>query len=370
MKPLRLILFTVLTLAALSALAIWALVDLLTVSESELHTAEDGTRYYDFEPPLDRWLLADCKNTADISKLEKVQFKHKGYRRQFYIERPARMPEQVAVLLVLHGSGGSATQSHRLLGKAFNELVNQHGVVVIYADGFGGGWNDMRSQSPHIAKHLQLDDVGYFREVLNITREKLNIDINGSYFFGMSNGAQMTMRLLVQAPELVTAAVVIGGNLPKNTDFAENYEQLQARPVMFVHGTADDVVPYQGGKVKLLKLFDFGEVYSAEETVRRWVQAAGYSGSPEQTHIDNYDDNTSIDYMRWQGIAGAELRAYRVNGGRHTFPMPATGDACDKLISTSHDMNTIRTAWTFFSSQSLAIGSTPEINSTSDQGEK
>ena len=117
---------------------------------------------------------------------------------------------------------------------------------------------------------------------------------------------------------------------------------------MFVNGTADNVVPYQGGAVKILKLFDFGSVFSAEETVQHWVEAAELGMAPSVQRLDTVEDGTSIDLSVWSEPGKPEVRAFRVNGGKHTVPMPASGGACDDLLSTSHDMNTVEQAWMFF----------------------
>lgn len=161
-----------------------------------------------------------------------------------------------------------------------------------------------------------------------------------------------------EAPELVTAATIVGGNLPKNSECADQYRRLEARPVMFVNGTSDNIVPYQGGEVKVLMLFSFGHVFSTDETVEHWVQAADLDSPPRVQHFDTEDDGTSIDLFRWSEPGKPEIRSYRVNGGKHTLPMPATGGKCDDLISTSHDMNTIEEAWKFFKASELPSNST------------
>jgi polyhydroxybutyrate depolymerase len=162
--------------------------------------------------------------------------------------------------------------------------------------------------------------------------------------------------MLVEAPELVTAATLIGTNLPTEEFTNASYADLQARPVMFINGTADRIVPYEGGTVRLFYLLNFGDVYSASETVDHWVAASGQRHAPDSSIIDTVDDGTSIELMRWHEPGKAEVRAYRVNGGDHTIPMPARGSDCPEHLKTSHDMDSVEEAWSFFRRNSRQPG--------------
>lgn len=347
MSPFRWILLgTALLSAAAVIVALW-LYDALTVTEAELKTAQDGSRYYDGGSLLDGY-LSRCIPSGGLSSAQRVDIVVQGFRRQFYLQEPLQGSMDAPVIIVLHGSGSSAWQVRVLLGDAFHGVAQRDGAVVIYAEGFAGGWNDLRTASPHLAKKLNIDDVAYLREVLSWAEANIGVDRRNVYFFGMSNGAQMILRVLVQAPELVTAAAMVGANLPVNPELSGAYATIDARPVMFVNGTEDSVVPYKGGAVKLFKVFDFGQVYSVEQTLAHWLRAADLNGAPQVDTFNPDADDTSIDRMRWVEPGKPEVRAYRVDGGQHTIPMPAKGSVCDDLLSTSHDMSTVEEAWQFF----------------------
>lgn len=342
-------------LTALVAAALaWSIVDLLTVTEDELSVAPDGTRYIDYRSPLE--LVLDlCGMPSPNAALQRVEFVHQGFRRALHYYTPTQLPEHPAILIVLHGSGSTAEQVHAVLGESFVQVADREGVVIIYGNGFAGGWNDLRIRSPHLAKKLNVDDIGYIRWVLNWAEGSLKIDRRRTFYVGMSNGAQMIMKLLVEAPEMVTAAALVGANLPRIPTLDKQCDDLQPRPVMFVNGTADNVMPYDGGEVRVLKIFDFGDVHSAENTVLCWVASANLHVPPIDTRIDSRDDGTTIDLRRWVEPGKPEVRAYRVNGGKHTIPMPPRGTACDSLLSTSEDMNTVEEAWSFFQSPSHGL---------------
>ncbi|WP_269620646.1 hypothetical protein [Zhongshania sp. BJYM1] len=85
------------------------------------------------------------------------------------------------------------------------------------------------------------------------------------------------------------------------------------------------------------------------------VLIANILTSPQVTNIDTEYDGTSITLYRWSEPNKVEVRAYHVIGGKHTIPMPRTEGKCDDVISTSHDMNTIEEAWSFFQSQTSTL---------------
>ena len=62
------------------------------------------------------------------------------------------------------------------------------------------------------------------------------------YWTGISNGAMMTMRLMLQAPDRVSGAATVAGSLPAPFDGGP----AEPVPVLVQHGTADPLVPYGG----------------------------------------------------------------------------------------------------------------------------
>jgi poly(3-hydroxybutyrate) depolymerase len=78
------------------------------------------------------------------------------------------------------------------------------------------------------------------------------------------------------------------------------------------------------------------------------VRAAGLQHPPEEARIDTQHDRTSIDLQRWHEPGKMEVRAYRVNGGGHTIPLPSNADECTNIAAPSRDMNTVYEAWNFF----------------------
>lgn len=81
---------------------------------------------------------------------------------------------------------------------------------MVYLDGYRGNWNDARKESFFPARTANVDDVAFTRAVI----EKLGAR---KVFFavGYSNGGQMVMRLIHEAPGLLGGAMIIAATLPR-----------------------------------------------------------------------------------------------------------------------------------------------------------
>src|SRR3546814_9933228 len=82
---------------------------------------------------------------------------------------------------------------------------------------------------------------------------------------------------------------------------------------MFINGTADPIVPYDGSRFGTLAA-------SATYTFWQTLHNCTSSAAPT-THLpDISNDGTTVDLLRNTGCgAGGELRLYTVNGGDHAW---------------------------------------------------
>lgn len=312
---------------------------------NEILVDEDGLKYVDFSGLGGSRRWGDLAEPPLSAPLRSARLAVDGYRREFDYFVPAGARAGAPLVFVLHGSRMSAAQMRATTAYEFDLLADQHGFVVVYPQGFDGGWNDLRNQSPHTAKRLDIDDVAFFRAVLSHLHERHGTDPEGAFFFGLSNGGQMIYRVMLAEPAMVKAGAIIAANLPRQEQSPLPYDAPRGVPVMFVHGTADTIAPYEGGVARIPLLMNFGPVNSVADSVQFWLDAARQAGEPRRQHIDRADDDTSIDLMIWDQPGRPEVRFYRVNGGGHTLPSDRGGTP---IGATSRDMNTVREAWAFF----------------------
>ncbi|MCU0506319.1 MAG: hypothetical protein MUE82_11240, partial [Chloroflexi bacterium] len=85
-----------------------------------------------------------------------------GLARTYRVHVPAalRPDARPALVLVLHGHGGSGAQAERAYG--FDALADREGFVVAYPDGIAGGWNDAEMD-----RHADVDDVAFLGALLD-----------------------------------------------------------------------------------------------------------------------------------------------------------------------------------------------------------
>ena len=109
------------------------------------------------------------------------------------------------------------------------------------------------------------------------TEEKLSIDPERIYLFGLSNGAFLSYELACSYPERFAGIVAVAGTAPKND---ENCIDGGGVGVLHVHGTLDALVPYPGS-------FKY---QSVTDSLDEWISRNGCDpNSPVIEEGINYD---------------------------------------------------------------------------------
>ncbi len=108
-----------------------------------------------------------------------------------------KVPQKAAPLLsVFRGSNQTGDGVRAFSGNVFDELVQEHGFVVMYPDGYKGHWNDARVSSNFPTRKAGTDDVAFTKALIDEMRAKNDIDAKKVYIAGYSNGGQMVIRLI------------------------------------------------------------------------------------------------------------------------------------------------------------------------------
>jgi polyhydroxybutyrate depolymerase len=176
---------------------------------------------------------------------------------------------------------------------------------------------------------------------------------------GFSNGGYMSSRLACDLADRIAAITTVAA-----TTHPDDCDPSRAVPVQAFHGTADRVVPFEGGGSALLDSFeqasDLGgpaaeaRLQAAAELlglaipdeVGEWAAANGCSG---ETSSPAGEEVTLITY---QGCE-APVLLYVVEGGGHSWPGSQASRAVPALGHTTVDVDATRLAWEFFQQHSL-----------------
>lgn len=254
------------------------------------------------------------------------------------------------VVLVLHGGGSNAKQWVSFCG--MNETADREEFVTVYPNGTGKkiqeyeiyGWNGGPHEPGGVDGDVaKVDDVAFFRALLDDVEKVLNVDTNRVYATGMSMGAIMTYRLASELSDRIAAIAPIAGSMG-----TEECHPSRPVSVMQFHGTEDPAVPFNGGKGKIDT--SGADYLSVDHSIKAWVKADGCDTTPTVEKLpDKKDDGTTVTRTIYSGDReGAEVVLVTINGGGHTWPGRDFGLEMKILGNSSKDISANEMIWDFF----------------------
>ena len=242
------------------------------------------------------------------------------------------------LILILHGGGGQGRSMWSFAG--MNPIADREGAIVVYPDGEGHFWNVGQLAAP-----FRADDVAFFGALLHAIPETYNINPRRVYAAGISNGGMMVQRLACELTRQFAAVASISGTLP--AALGESARPDGPLSVMVMHGSADPLVPFNGGRV----VGSRGAVVSAPDTVRFWVAHNGCSIVPVTTDLPHLspDDVTSTRLQLYSGGQdGSQVAFYTISNGGHTWPGKPQYLPADMIGPVSRDFDASEAIWRFF----------------------
>jgi len=131
---------------------------------------------------------------------------------------------------------------------------------------------------------------------------------------------------------------------------AERAKPPRPIPTLYFHGTADEIVGYDGKDVFSKRAFSLG----AEAIVAWWASKNGCAEKAEVEKIeDKSDDGTSVEKWTYKQVEkGAPVVFYRIEGGGHTWPGSTMSG--EKLLGKcTKEINATELMWEFFEKHKL-----------------
>ena len=277
------------------------------------------------------------------------------------------VPEQLAspppAVLFLHGGNRSMRTSMPPASNgsaAWPEVADQHGFILIVPNGtdsqtgdaFGDGqvWNDCRIGAPA----SRADDVGFLSTLIDWSVARLGVDERRVYVTGASNGGLMTYRMAVEAGNRIAAIAPFIANQPVGSECRQPNEPL---PVMITVGTADPLVPFDGGEVSVSGTF----VRSAETTRDTWRAQNGVLDVESVVtmfpDLEPADGSTVVGELYGDPETDVPVWFLRMIGAGHAIPSRnrRLSSAVESIVGLqNHDIEGAAEAWTFMSQFSKA----------------
>jgi len=196
--------------------------------------------------------------------------------RPFEVFVPTRYTASVPMplVLLLHGIGTSSARMESIV--KLEPVAEERGFLYVHPDGTldAAGdpfWN--ATDGCCNAYDAPVDDSAYLQAVIEQVQSTYNVDPKRIYIVGVSNGGFMAYRMACDHADTIAGIVSVAG-----ATFLDATRCGPSGPVsvLQVHGTADQIVPYDGGE-----LIPGHPFPSAATTVADW---AAYNGcGPDRT---------------------------------------------------------------------------------------
>jgi polyhydroxybutyrate depolymerase len=162
-----------------------------------------------------------------------------GHDRSYRLYKPAGAPTSAPLVVVLHSYSGSAAQAER--DYHWDGLADSGNFVVAYPDGLRQAWNVDGEGCCGRPGREGVDDVAFITAAVADITENLGINPAKVYATGMSNGGIMSYTLACTTGIFAAIGPVAGIQL-------NPCRSPHPASVMHIHGTADRLVPYNGGQ--------------------------------------------------------------------------------------------------------------------------
>jgi len=202
--------------------------------------------------------------------------------------------------------------------KLWLDIAMEENLILIVPDGLRGsndkqGWNDCRNDAEVTPNS---DDVMFLVGLADYVKST-HASVGANVFaVGISSGGLMAMRLADEVPDKIDAMAIVVASMPVNSKCTESGVPV---PVLFMNGTSDRLLPYNGGQI----IANRGSVFSTPDTVNYWVTRNQTEATPAQTvlaDINQSDNSTGMrfSYRNSEGRIVVEL--YEMTNGGHTEP--------------------------------------------------
>jgi polyhydroxybutyrate depolymerase len=244
------------------------------------------------------------------------------------------------LVINLHAAGNTGA-SHQALTH-FDAIADAHGFVVAYPDGIDFSWADGRGAS--VPDRQRVDDVGFISALVTKLVAEFGIDPNRVYATGLSAGAFMANRLACERADLFAAIAPVDGTLGTNVACSPS----EPVAVMATHGTADPVVPFNGGP--MVGRGGGSTIVPAQGMADLWRSINGCPPPSEVPLPDAGDGMRSIRLSSAGCADDASVVFTRVDGGGHTWPGAPTVLSVQQVGPTTRAFDASVDSGNFFAS--------------------
>lgn len=262
---------------------------------------------------------------------------------------------ETPLVLSLHGLG--ANTFSQASSSAFNQLAEQYGFIAIYPQAYDANYKDPGSRASwnyNIGTSLltphEHDDDAFLDDIVDDLAHSLNVDMNRLYVNGLSNGGYMVNHLACTRGDRYAAFAAVAASSPYGIHESCLANSEPNAPIMFYHGTADQISPWDGAIAGGRGVYLLAPI---PNSLVFWLNNNGCGQGYEQSNIDSSDPDSSVIYVRYtQCPDDAAVELYAVVDGGHLWP-GVEDFYIDFLGENNMDVNASEAIWDFYSRYSL-----------------
>jgi polyhydroxybutyrate depolymerase len=271
---------------------------------------------------------------------------HGGKVRTYTYYKPTTWSsgDQLPLLVVLHGltqTGGGVMDITQ-----FNQIAESNNFIVCYPNGINNAWNANMNVSISNA-----DDKGFIETLIAYFQQNFNTNPNNQYLCGFSNGAFMSHKLACESNLCFAGIATVSGTM-SDTVFS-TCNPSNATSILHIHGTADAVVPYNGGPTT-------GS--SVDQILEKWRNYLGCSLNPTSIDLPNTNlfDLSTAQRFTYSNCNGSSLDHIKIIGGGHQWPGINTWNGGVGTINM--DFYSPQVIWDFLKTKSCTSSLSPDEN--------
>jgi len=162
-----------------------------------------------------------------------------GRDREFFLHVPRGYNSTRDIALVFDSHGYTSNAEAQARGTGYRDEADRNGFAVVHAEGVLNSWNAGTCCGYAVSQNI--NDVLFFRMMVDEIATLIRIDRRRVFATGMSNGGFISHRLGLEAADVFNSIGPVAATAPYFMDRPD-----RAVGVYHIHGTDDGLVPYDG----------------------------------------------------------------------------------------------------------------------------
>lgn len=250
---------------------------------------------------------------ASISVLDRTDgsIVSSGETREYLLHVPDSYDRAEPIPLVISLHAGATWPAHQMNLSRWNRLADEYGFIVVYPSGTPELFNAVRIWQTTPEGVMQ--DVRFISALIDTLEAAYNIDPTRIYANGMSMGGGMAFALSCTLSDRIAAIGMVAAAQSLPASWCTDTRPV---PMMAFHGTADALVPYDGGPLG----DPFNPVKPVYPAVRDWVASWARRNRCAARPVESTIAPDVVRHEYPDCAEGAAVVLYTLLGGGHSWP--------------------------------------------------